>query len=56
MTDGFSFAALFPDYAVGALPETFGYLLSAIIGTALLLILFKLAASLRGRRVNFDKD
>ena len=56
MTDGFSFAALLPDYSISALPEAFGYLLSAIIGTALLLILFKLAASLRGRRVNFDKD
>ena len=35
MEQGFSFEALFPDYAIAGLPEAFGYILSALIGTAL---------------------
>lgn len=44
MEQGFSFDALFPDYAVAGLPDAFGYILSALIGTALLVIIFKMAA------------
>ena len=46
MEDGFSFDALFPDYTMSGLPESFAYILSAVIGTALLIIFFKVAASL----------
>ncbi|MDY5365608.1 PDGLE domain-containing protein, partial [Mitsuokella jalaludinii] len=46
MEQGFSFEALFPDYAIAGLPDAFGYILSALIGTALLVILFKMAAPL----------
>lgn len=46
MEHGFSFEALFPDYAIAGLPDAFGYILSALIGTALLVILFKMAAPL----------
>ena len=46
MEDGFSFEALFPDYAIAGLPDAFGYILSALIGTALLIIIFKMAAPL----------
>ena len=46
MEQGFSFDALFPDYAIAGLPDAFGYILSALIGTALLVILFKMAAPL----------
>ena len=35
MEQGFSFDALFPDYAIAGLPDAFGYILSALIGTAL---------------------
>ena len=55
LSDGFSFAALFPDYTVGALPDVFGYILSAVIGTALSIIVFKLAASLMKEKVEFTK-
>ena len=44
METGFSLDALFPDYAISGLPEWFAYILSAIIGTAILVILFKLTA------------
>ncbi|SHK66457.1 cobalt/nickel transport system permease protein [Selenomonas ruminantium] len=54
MEDGFSFAALFPDYAIEGMPEIFGYILSAVIGTALLVLLFKLVASFIGHKTNYD--
>ena len=43
----YSFPALLPDYAVAGMPEALGYILCAVIGTALLVIFFKLAATLR---------
>ena len=46
MTTGFSLDALFPDYAISGLPEWFAYILSAIIGTAILVIMFKLISLL----------
>lgn len=46
MEQGFSFEALFPDYAIAGMPEAFGCILSALIGTALLVIVFKMAAPL----------
>lgn len=42
MAKGFDWSALFPDYSVGSLPPWFGYVLSAVIGAAVLVILFKL--------------
>ena len=34
-----------PDYAIAGLPDALGYVLSALIGTALLIIIFKVIAS-----------
>jgi cobalt/nickel transport system permease protein len=42
MAGGWSLRGLLPDYAVSGLPEWLGYLLSAVIGIALLVIAFKL--------------
>lgn len=47
MLHGLNFHALLPDYSVSGLPEAAGYILSAVIGVAVLLIVFKL---LGGRR------
>lgn len=47
MASGFSFEALLPDYSLGGMPQAVGYLLSAVLGVAILLILFKLAAGFR---------
>lgn len=54
MEEGFSFDAFFPDYTIGGLPETFGYVLSAVIGTALLIVAFKIFASLYSAAVARD--
>ena len=45
MLDGFSLDVWFPDYAISGMPDAFAYILSAIIGTALLIIAFKLWSS-----------
>mgnify|MGYP003571315377 CR=1 FL=1 len=48
------FEALFPDYSIGAIPEWAGYILSAIIGISLAVILFKLISTFMKKQVNYD--
>lgn len=50
MLKGFSFNALLPDYSVSGLPDAFGYILSAVIGAALLIIIFKLIGNISGNK------
>ncbi len=47
MANGFDFKVLIPDYAVKGLPEKAGYIISAIAGVAILLIIFKIVSSLK---------
>lgn len=47
MLDGFQFEAILPDYSVAGMPEWIGYILSAAIGAAVLIILFKLMSLLK---------
>lgn len=47
MEDGFNFNALMPDYAIEGLPDKLGYILSAIAGVAILIIIFRLIASMK---------
>ena len=42
MSDGLSFSALIPDYSVSGMPEALGYIVSAVLGVAILVIVFKL--------------
>jgi len=44
MEHGFDFRALMPDYSVNGLPDAVGYILSAVAGAAILVIVFKLIA------------
>lgn len=45
MGQGFSWEALLPDYAFAGLPDVAGYILSAVVGVALLVIVFKLLSA-----------
>lgn len=45
LLDGFNLDVLFPDYAVSGLPEIYGYILSAVMGTAVLILVFKLMSA-----------
>lgn len=47
MKNGFSFEAIMPDYVVNGIPEIAGYILSAIAGVAIMLILFKIIGSIK---------
>lgn len=49
LASGFSFDALLPDYSLAGLPQAAGYVLSAVIGAALLVIIFKLVGAAAGR-------
>ncbi len=50
MADGFAMEAPMPDYTLGGMNEVAAYILSAVIGTALLVIIFKLLSqALRGK-------
>ena len=44
MNESITWNSLFPDYTVGNLPEWFGYILSAVIGCAIVVILFRIIA------------
>lgn len=50
------FSALCPDYAIGNLPEWIGYILSAIIGIAIAVILFKLISTFMKDKVKYEKQ
>lgn len=54
MENGFSFNALMPDYSVAGLPDAAGYIISAIVGVALLVIIFRIAASFMPSRPSFN--
>ncbi|WP_196593316.1 cobalt transporter CbiM [Pectinatus sottacetonis] len=45
IANGFSYSAVFPDYTVSGISDVFGYILSAVIGVALLIIIFKILGS-----------
>ncbi|MCR4436787.1 MAG: cobalt transporter CbiM [Clostridiales bacterium] len=47
MKNGFSFESLIPDYAVKGLPDVAGYILSAVAGAAVLILLFKIIGSVK---------
>jgi cobalt/nickel transport system permease protein len=47
MLNGFSLKALVPDYSFAGLPEWFGYILSAVIGAAVLIIVFRLIGDVK---------
>lgn len=54
MATGWEWSSLMPDYAVGNLPEWIGYILSAIIGAGLLVIIFRLLAGMAKPQPSFD--
>lgn len=51
MKEGFNFNAIMPDYAISGLPEAAGYVLSAVAGVAILIIIFKVISSLKKDKV-----
>lgn len=54
LVSGWEWSSLLPDYSWGGLPDWLGYVLSAVVGTALLVIVFRLVASGMSSKVDFD--
>jgi len=51
MEEGFQFNSLIPDYNLGNLKEYIGYIISAILGVTIILIIFKILS-----KINLSKD
>lgn len=45
MTESFSWNSLFPDYSIAGLPDAVGYVLSAVIGVLIAIVLFRLISA-----------
>jgi cobalt/nickel transport system permease protein len=55
LANGWSFTSIMPDYALDGINEVAAYVLSAVIGVASLIILFKLISILfKGKNANYD--
>lgn len=52
MENGFDFGALMKDYGISGMPETAAYILSAVAGTAILLIIFRIVMSIKKDTLN----
>lgn len=55
LAHGWEWTSLMPDYSWGGLPDWLGYVLSAVIGVALLVIVFRIAASVVHAKVDFGE-
>lgn len=55
LANGWEWNSFMPDYTVGSLPEWVGYVISAIVGALLLMIVFRLAAGALRPTVDFDE-
>lgn len=49
-----SFEAICPDYSIGNLPDWIAYILSAIIGISIVIILFKIISTFMKNKVEYD--
>jgi cobalt/nickel transport system permease protein len=57
LLNGWSLEALLPDYSLEGMNEIAAYLLSAVLGVAILIILFKLLSILfQGKKRNYEYD
>ena len=54
LANGWEWSSLMPDYSVGSLPEWIGYVVSAIVGVLLLVVVFRLIAGMARPSVDFD--
>jgi cobalt/nickel transport system permease protein len=55
MLTGFSLEAIFPDYTIAGIPDAAAYILSAVIGVALVVILFRLIAAIMKPKTVYSK-
>ncbi|MCR5667069.1 MAG: cobalt transporter CbiM [Eubacterium sp.] len=56
LAEGFALSNLFPDYTMAGIPDVVAYILSAVIGVAITVILFKLISSRMKQKVEFSEE
>ena len=56
METGFEMSTIMPDYAIGNLPDIAAYILSAIIGVAIVIILFRVIAAFMHDKKKYAED
>ncbi|MDO4479318.1 MAG: cobalt transporter CbiM [Lachnospiraceae bacterium] len=54
MANGWSLESMMPDYTMAGLPDVAAYILSAIIGVAIVVILFRIVTAAMKSKVSFD--
>jgi len=54
MESGFELSTIMPDYTVAGLPDAAGYIVSAVIGTAICVIAFRLISSGMKQKTNYN--
>ncbi|MQN02020.1 MAG: cobalt transporter CbiM [Lachnospiraceae bacterium] len=52
---GINYPALLPDYSFSGLPDWFGYILSAVVGVALLVIIFRIISYIASKGSRYDR-
>lgn len=50
MEQGFKFNTFMPEYTVSGIPQAMGYILSAIVGVSIAIILFKIISSIKNKK------
>ena len=50
MENGFNFKALIPDYSLGNVKEYVGYIISALLGVIIILVIFKILSKININR------
>lgn len=51
LADGFEWSVLFPDYTLAGLPDAAAYILSAVIGVGLVIVIFRLIAAMMKKKI-----
>jgi cobalt/nickel transport system permease protein len=51
---GWSLSSVFPDYTIAGIPDTLAYIISAVLGVAVLIIIFKIASSFIKEKTDYD--
>ena len=53
MENGWSLETIMPDYTIGSMPEAMGYILSAVIGVLICILLFRLISAAKKDKTDF---
>ncbi|SDB06521.1 cobalt transporter CbiM [Eubacterium oxidoreducens] len=56
LENGFSLSNIFPDYTMAGIPDVVAYILSAVVGVAIAIIIFKLISNRMRNKIDFSRN